>query len=151
MCQNCDESEEEMKQDWIKLRYIGGRHKKYPYRGPYLTYETGKVYLVPPENKTLLYWETVDKTEEADEETVEVEVDSEAEVDVEVVVETETEPEVQPPSPGLRKFDGAPPTEKDFIMSMDVRTLRIYIEGQGGKVDGRWGLDKLREEALKDQ
>jgi len=150
MCQNCDESEEEMKKDWVELRYIGGRHKKYPYRGPYLTYETGKIYLVPPYNRPLPYWEEVDETAK---DAVEVDlgdIEAEDEVVESEAVEANTVEEVSSPSAGLTKaFSGAPPTEKDFIMGMDIRTLRGYIEGQGGEVDGRWGLDTLREEALK--
>jgi len=143
MCENCDEDEEERRKGWLDMRFIGGKDKKYPYRGPWLTYETGKVYHVPPEYKTLLYWEDVDKAENVEEPEAEVEEAIE-------VIDEEKEPEVQLPSPGLHKsFDGAPPTEKDFIMSMDIPTLRVYIEGQGGKVDGRWGLKKLVEEALK--
>jgi len=145
MCENCPEDEEERKKDLVELRFTGGKHKKYPYRGPWLSFETGKVYLVPSEYKTLLYWEPVDKAEKNEESEVEIEVEVETEV-----VDEEVETEIQLPSPGLNKaFDGTPPTEKDFIMSMDAPTLRVYIEGQGGKADGRWGLKKLVEEALK--
>ena len=146
MCQNCDESEDEMKKDWITLRFIGGRHLKYPNRGPYNSFETGKIYLVPPYYEPLPYWVEVNESEIV--EVVEVDLGEVEEPPV--VLESEVDEEIPPPSVGLtKKFGGAPPTEKDFIMSMDVRTLRGYIGGQGGRVDGRWGLETLREEALK--
>lgn len=145
MCENCDEDEAERRKDWLDLRFIGGKHKKYPYRGPWLTYETGKVYHVSPEFKTLLYWEAVDKAEKAEELEAEIEVEVKTEV-----IDEEAESEVQIPSSGLTKaYGGMPPTEEDFIMSMDIATLRVYIEGQRGKVDKRWGRKRLVEEALK--
>jgi len=143
MCENCDEDEAERGKDWLDLRFIGGKHLKYPYRGPWLSFETGKVYHVPPEYKSLLYWEAVDKTEKADEAEVKIEVEAED-------IEEEAELEIQLPSSGLTKaFGGDLPSFEDGIRSMDVATLRVYIEGQGGKVDGRWGPKKLVEEALK--
>jgi len=143
MCENCDEDEAERKKDWLHMRFIGGRHLKHPYRGPYLSFETGEVYHVPPEYKTLLYWEAVDKAEKADEPEVEIEVEAE-------VIDEELELDVQLPSPGLTKvFGGDLPSFEDGIKSMDTRTLRVYIEGQGGKVDKRWGQKRLIAEALK--
>lgn len=115
---------------------------KYPYRGPYLSYETNKIYTVPPDYEQLPYWESISEAEIGEESKPEVEAVEEPEPDINTDIEI--------PSPGLTKrFGGMPPTERDFIMSMDEATLRVYIAGQGGKVDGRWGRKKLIEEALK--
>ena len=55
------------------------------------------------------------------------------------------------PSAGLTKTfnKGDPLTDNDFVLGMDDATLKHFIVGQGGKVDGRWGRDKLIEEARK--
>ena len=143
MCEKCPD--EEWESEYLSLRFIGGRHLKYPYRGPYLSYETNKIYTVPPEYEQLPYWEVVSASE------IIAEAETENEVEPEIA-EEETESDIQLPSPGLTKeFSGAPPTEMDFIMGMDDDTLRMYITGQRGKVDGRWGRKKLIEEALKRQ
>jgi len=40
-------------------------------------------------------------------------------------------------------------TRSDMIAGMDSVTLKAYIESMGGKVDNRWGLERLIEEAQK--
>jgi len=40
-------------------------------------------------------------------------------------------------------------TRDDMIAGMDSETLKTYIESMGGKVDNRWGIKKLIEEAQK--
>jgi len=133
MCENCPE---EIK--YIKLRFTGGRHKKGFRRGPFLSYKTGEIYEVPDEYIDLPYWEPVGKKDK---------IKTEEKAKVESIVE---EPISLPISTGLtREFKGESPTHEVFIRGMDDELLKTYIEGQGGKVDGRWGRKRLIEEALK--
>lgn len=124
---DCDEEEKKL----VKLRFIGGKYVRKGPRGPYLSYDTGKVYEVSAENEQLPYWESI-------EEKTEVEIDLEY-----------SDKEVPTPSRGLtRGFDGRSPTLEDFIMGMDETQLKNFITENGGTVDGRWGIEKLRAEAL---
>jgi hypothetical protein len=133
MCENCPDEEIEL----VKLRFVGGRHVK-GRRGPFRSFDTGKVYLMRPTYAELSWWEPVDS------ETVE---------QIEVIDPRETTDEEIPstPSRGLTKaFNvGAPLTDEDFIYGMDDEMLKYFIEGNGGKVDGRWGRNRLIEEAKK--
>jgi len=136
MCEDCPEAEEVT---LVKLRFIGGRHKRGILRGPYHSYETNKIYMMPPENASVPYWELVDG--EAVEQTEDVKQGFEY-----------TDKELPPiQSRGLTKafnMEG-PPSDDDFIFGMDDETLKHFIEGQGGKVDGRWGRESLIKEARK--
>lgn len=133
MCENCPE--EEMK--LVKLRFIGGKHKRGTERGPYRSFETNKIYMMRETYASLPYWEPIDKEGE---EAAEVEIDFE-----------NTDKEVPSKSRGLtREYGkGGPPSNDDFILGMDEEALKYFIEGNGGKVDGRWGRDRLVEEAKK--
>lgn len=136
MCENCPE-EEEVK--LVKLRFIGGAGKRGILRGPYRSYETGKIYMMKPENAAVPYWELVDGEE--------VEQTEDMKQGFEY-----TDKEVPPePSRGLTRaynVDGLP-SDDDFILGMDTDTLKYFIEGNGGKVDGRWGRERLIREAKK--
>lgn len=124
---------EDEKKETAQLRFIGGRHKKGIERGPFLSYETGKIYEVPAENVFVPWWEAVDKEIIEEEEQIE-------------------EEEVATKSLGLtQRFTGDPPTEEDFFRDKSKRELRAYLESIGGKADGRWGEKKLIEEILKRQ
>jgi len=154
MCQNCPKKRTEWNKDWVELRFIGGRDKDREQRGPYLSFETNKIYLVPPRHEQYPYWEAVDKKKKEKKkkkskpkppEVIEEKIEPE-------IIDEEPKQEIEPPSKGLtKKFGGTPPTHEDFIKGMDVKTLRNYIRGQLGKVDMRWGKTKLIEEALKIQ
>lgn len=123
---DCDEEKK-----LVKLRFTGGRHIARGPRGPYLSYETGKIYEVPVENEQLPYWESIDKKPEV-------------EIDLEY-----SDKEVPSTSEGLtRGFDGRTPAPADFIMGMSDDQLKKFIEEHGGTVDGRWGRKKLEAEAL---
>jgi len=50
---------------------------------------------------------------------------------------------------GTVKDAAAGLTQDDMIAGMDKETLKMYITSMGGKVDSRWGLKKLIEEAQK--
>ena len=132
-----DNPEEKVK--LVKLRFIGGRGKGGIRRGPYRSYETGKIYMMKPENAAVPYWELVD-----DEEVEQTEYMKQGfeYTDKDVPLE---------PSRGLtRAFNvGGPPSDDDFIHGMDTDALKYFIEGNGGKVDGRWGRERLIEEAKK--
>lgn len=125
----CDCEEEEKK--LVKLRFTGGKHIKRGARGPYLSYDTGKIYEVSAENERLSYWEAID-------EKIEIEIDLEY-----------SDKDAPSTSRGLtRGFTGRPPSPEDFIMGMDETQLKDFIKRNGGMVDGRWGIEKLRAEAL---
>ena len=132
-----DNPEEKVK--LVKLRFIGGRDKGGIRRGPYLSYDTGKIYSMPPEYAAVIYWELVD--DDAVDEIEEMPQGFNYS-DKDVIPE---------PSHGLTKdFNkSGPPADDDFINGMDTETLKRYIEAQGGEVDGRLGRDKLIEEAKK--
>lgn len=126
-----DEKKEIVEKETAKLRFIGGQGKSGIFRGPFLSYETNRVYEVPAELVVTPYWEAVDgKIIEEEEKQVEKE-------------------EVAPASPGLKQFSGQPPSERDFLLAMNGEQLKNYFANMGGKVDGRWGRDKLIEEILK--
>jgi len=134
----CDDKEKETEEkETAKLRFIGGRHKRGIYRGPYLSYETNQVYEVPADYVTVPYWEAVDGDE------------------VEVEIEVEEKEQIIPPSSGLRAFNSAVPSERDFLLAMSDKQLKEYFMSLGGKVnldgkvDGRWGRNKLIEETMK--
>lgn len=136
MCEDCPKEGEEI--ELVKLRFIGGPDKRGILRGPFRSYETGRIYMMKPENAEVPYWELVDE-------------DAEQTEDVKQEFEyTDKEVPVKPSSGLTRVFnkDGLP-SDDDFILGMDAETLKYFIEGNGGKVDGRWGRDKLIEEAKK--
>jgi len=137
-----------LNKDWVYLRFVGGKHLEMPKRGPYLSYETNGIYLVPPRNEAYEFWEPVKKSElkKITKKKRKKKVEPEPE-------EVYEEPEIEeaPPSQGLKPFTNAPPSQEDFITSMDNETLRNYITGHGVKVDKRWGRKRLQEEALKIQ
>ena len=150
------------------LRFIGGFGRT-P-RGPYVQYETGKVYLVHAQfadKEMYPYWEPVDE-DEVSEETEDV--DDESSVDDEVKedstdsteddVASSADEEEREPDEGLNMLaytidqggsmtENAGFSEHEAINGMDVATLQVYIAGNHGKVDKRWGRKKLIEEALK--
>ena len=156
------------------LRFIGGFGKT-P-RGPYVQYETGKVYLVHAKyaNKEIYpYWEPVDEevymeVEEVDDgfsltrddEIVVEEDETEASTDsVEDEVASTEEVELEP-STGLDTLaytinqsgdmtENTGFSEREAVNGMDVATLKAYIVGNHGKVDKRWGRKRLIQEALK--
>jgi len=136
MCEGCPEEEEV---ELVPLRFIGGRGKRGIMRGPYHSYDTGEIYMMKPENALVPYWELVDG--EAAEEAKNV-AEGALYSDKEV-------PPIQ--SRGLtRPFNAVgPPSDDDFILGMDKDALKYFIEGNGGKVDGRWGWARLVEEARK--
>ena len=155
------------------LRFIGGFGKT-PC-GPYVQYETGKVYIVHAkfaDQKIYPYWEPCDEEvymemEEVDdgfltpddgiiieEDETEASTDS-AEDEISTTEEVELEP-----STGLNTLaytinqDGSMTentgfSEREAINGMDVATLQAYIVGNHGKVDKRWGRKRLIQEALK--
>jgi len=125
---------EDERNEIVKLRFIGGEHKKGRERGPYKTYETGKVYELRKSLATVPWFELVD--EDVEEETVVKSTDEKG----------------YAPSKGLtRGFNGKLPLPEEFIYSMDDEQLKKFIEDHGGKVDGRWGRKKLEAEALAHQ
>ena len=150
------------------LRFIGGFGRT-P-RGPYVQYETGKVYVVHAKyaNKEIYpYWEPVDE-DEVSEETEDV--DDEPSVDDEVKedstdsteddVATSADEEEHEPSEGLNTLaytinqagsmtENTGFSEREAINGMDKDTLRAYIMGNHGTVDKRWGRKRLLQEALK--
>lgn len=158
----------------VMLRFIGGFDKT-P-RGPYVQYETGKVYIVHEKfanQEIYKYWEPCDKNESleveevddgvfmtlADEVVVEEDEteDSTDSAEDEVAVTEEVELE---PSTGLDTLaytinqEGdmtaeAGFSEREAINGMDTATLQAYIVGNRGKVDKRWGRKRLIQEALK--
>jgi len=144
MCEDCPDEENKL----VRLRFIGGRDKPYGLRGAYLSFETGKIYEVGEEALLDRCWERVDdEVEPKTEAEPEISVEPEKEAEIEPLDE---EPLVENQSPGLtREFNRMPPTPEDFIRNMGIKELKILIQSQGGKVDGRWGLERLREEALK--
>ena len=121
----CEEKE------FAKLRFVGGVSKRPT--GPYMSFETGKIYEVPAENEQLSYWEAVD----------------EEMVEKEYAEQTEKE-ELPSKSRGLtRQFGSKPLSPEDFVLAMDDNALKSFVEEGGTKVDGRWGRKRLVEEALK--
>lgn len=132
MCENCPDDEIEL----VELRFVGGAHVK-GRRGPYRSYETGKTYMMRPGYVGMPWWESLDAKDAA----VEDEPGSEYLKEI-----------IEPaPSRGLTKAfnQSTPPTDNDFIHGMDDATLKYFITGNGGKVDGRWGRTRLIEEAKK--
>ncbi len=132
-CENCPDEEVEL----IPLRFVGGRSAAGK-RGPYLAYDTGKIYMMKPGYANLPWWQSPDgETDEPKEG---------AEQDFKY-----TDKEVpNKPSRGLvRGFGSSPQTEEDFLYGMDDATLKHYIESNGGKIDGRWGRESLIREAKK--
>jgi len=133
MCENCPDEEIEL----IPLRFIGGADKGGRKRGPYRSFVTGQIYKMKPEYESVPWFESPDARKE--------------EIPPEPGDEYINEIISPPPSPGLTKAfnQGDPQTDDDFVLGMDDATLKYFIVGQGGKVDGRWGRDKLIEEARK--
>ena len=133
MCENCPEDEIEL----VPLRFVGGADKRGGKRGPYRSFITGQIYQMKPSYADVPWFEHPDaKNDEREPAPGDEYLD-------EVLS--------PPPSKGLTKAfnKGGPNTDDDFILGMDEPTLKYFIEGQGGKVDGRWGLTKLIEEARK--
>ncbi len=133
MCENCPEDEIKL----IPLRFIGGADKGGRKRGPYRSYAYGDIYMMRPGYADVPWFEHPDAQGE----------EKEAEPGDEYINEIIS----PPPSAGLTKSfnKGDPLTDNDFVLGMDDATLKHFIVGQGGKVDGRWGRDKLIEEARK--
>lgn len=148
-CVECDKNEEENR--LVKLRFTGGSHRPFAEQGPYRTCEPGKIYEVVARAVDLPFWEAV-----TEQELAEAEIESEEEP----VEETKGDPAPDedtssPPKPrGLtREFTGEPRSPEQLQMdrfeSMEDELLKTFINLNGGKVDGRWGRDKLIEAALK--
>ena len=146
MCEDCPKEENKL----VELRFVGGRDKEGMDRGPFHSFETGKIYTVIAKNATLSFWEPVDG--EVTEQTEDVTPET-LYTDKEVPAESPQIDEEVPPraSQGLtRAFNQpGPPSGDDFVLGMDDEALKHFITGNGGKVDGRWGRDKLIEEAKK--
>jgi len=135
MCEDCPDEEIEL----VKLRFVGGAHIK-GRRGPFRSYETGKVYMMRPGYAELSWWEPVGG-----------ETDEQVEVEIQISEYTDKEVSSEPSRGLFKSFDnpGGPPSDDDFIYGMDTETLKYFITGNGGKVDGRWGRERLVEEARK--
>ena len=56
MCKNCPEDETKL----VELRFVGGKDKIGMDRGPFHSFETGKIYTVIAKNADLSFWEPVD-------------------------------------------------------------------------------------------
>jgi len=142
-CEGCGENKE---YGLVKLRFVGGVHKTPT--GPYIQYETGKIYEVSERNlnkEAYPYWELV----EEDEECIECDEDEEESIDSTDSNQDDVTLSVEEPPVGLMMELGQEGSKHELVMGMDVRTLRGYIQGNGGKVDNRWGRKRLIEEALK--
>lgn len=142
-CIDCDKDEEENK--LAKLKFTGGSHRPFAEQGPYNTFEPGKIYEIVASAADLPFWEAV-----TEQELVEDAKDTDEDV-VPPIDET-----ISPPKKlaGLtREFTGKPRSPEqlqvDRFESMDDELLKKFITLNGGKVDGRWGRDKLIEAALK--
>ena len=133
MCENCPEDEIEL----VPLRFIGGADKLGGKRGPYLSHIYGEIYMKRPGYADVPWFEHPDAKDE----------EKEPEPGDEYINEIMS----PPPSTGLTKAfnKGDPNTDDDFVLGMDDATLKRVIASQGGKVDGRWGRNKLIEEARK--
>lgn len=134
---------EDKEKNTILLRFIGGPRKPNRLRGPFRSFDTGKIYEMDERWAVLPYWERVDEKH--------VEIESvEKEPKIELTPEYSDKEVPEPPSEGLTEaFRGRAPKPEDFIRKMDIEGLKALIAGQGGKVDGRWGINRLREEARK--
>lgn len=144
-CIDCEKKEDENIR--VYLKFTGGPHRIPAERGPFNSFETGKVYRVVSRMADLPFWEATDEEPEvvADPPFLEEEPEEQ-----EVTIEVEDDPPLLEPSGGItRKFNGMPPSEADFFAGMDDETLKRVIELNGGKVDGRWKRDRLIKEALK--
>lgn len=161
MC-GCEDPE-----NFVKLKFIGGFHKRGLERGPYLSYTTDEVYVLPEryaDKESYPHFEYVgDATEDEIEdpwrtrlglkplppkpkpkkEKFEVTGSTDSSEDESIdVVALSGEPE-------MTEFDsGGPPAVLEMLNGMDIGTLRVYVRGQGGQVDGRWGKNRLIQEAL---
>ena len=150
------------------LRFIGGFGRT-P-RGPYLQYETGKVYVVHAKfaNQDIYReWEPVDEEEALEEpEGVDDEssVDDEGKEDstdsTEDDVASSADEDEHELGEGLTTLaytinqagsmtENAGFSEREGINGMDEDTLRAYIMGNHRKVDKRWGRKRLLQDALK--
>lgn len=145
----------------VPLRFVGGKDKPRRLRGRFLTYETGKIYRMPPGKANAPFWvpatdEEFDAQEEALAKVGEESVDSTESEQDDIAISSElsegkledVEPPVEP-SDGLHTEFGTGITEEELIRGMDVALLKNYIVSNGGKVDGRWGRKRLVQEALK--
>jgi len=172
-CQPCeDDGNIDADREHVFLRFIGGENKVGKLRGRWRTFETGRIYRRFPANanfEAYPYWalatekefcdqvearakaveETVDSTSsEQDDITLSAELPERetGEINVDVLYESKSSVEQ---SAGLTAEFGAGLMEADLIKGMDDSLLKTYIMGNGGKVDGRWGREKLLQEALK--
>jgi len=165
-CNGCGENKE---YGLVKLRFVGGLDKTPT--GPYVQYETGKIYEVSERNlnkKAYPYWETVTEEDLEAERQAKIDLeytdkeaptpiddeecidcDEEESIDSTDTSQDDVTVSVEKLSGGLTIELGQEGSKQELIMGMDVNTLRGYIQGNGGKVDGRWGPKKLIEEALK--
>ena len=152
----------------VFLRFIGGEDKVGKLRGRWRTYETGRIYRRFPANanfEAYPYWAPATEEEFCDQ--VEARAKTEAEdalAKAEALSSTASdqgdvassaghETDISMSSPesngGLTEEFGAGPTEEGLIRGMGDTLLKHYITNNGGKVDGRWGREKLIQEALK--
>ena len=138
-CTGCSDPDYE---GTIKARYIGKKGDKSSY-----SHETGRVYTLPARyanKKAYPLFELVAIMPG----TVIPEKYRYIEKRVEVPVELVPAP-VEEKVVELDEDAAIVLTQSDRIAGMDINKLKIYIRGMGGKVDNRWGLEKLIEEAQK--
>ena len=171
-CQPCeDDGNIAADREHVFLRFIGGEDKVGKLRGRWRTYETGRIYRRFPSNanfEAYPYWAPATEKEfcdqvkaraKAEEEAVDStsseqdDVTLSAELPKEEIVVSPNIPETSEPiiesSDGLREELGGGISEEALIRGMEDALLKTYIVGNGGKVDGRWGREKLVQEALK--
>lgn len=170
MCE-CEEPTE-----FVKVKFIGGEHLKGMARGPYGTYKTGGVYVMPKRyanKKAYPFWEYIGdacedeiplfwrKRMEEGMQKAELLFSNPTEL-----TELSEEGEEQPAqSRGLTQIYGVatpegirPVMERDKmaemseqrLLAMEDDLLKAFITNNAGKEpDGRWGRERLLEEARK--
>jgi len=155
-CVECDKKKDENIRGYLK--FTGGPHRAFKEQGPFNSYETGKIYRVVLRMAELPFWELTDEEPEVREvrevqEVQEPEVleDEPEELGVIIEVDEDETPSVASSAGLTRKLGGNPMSDADIFAGMDDETLRRVIESNGVKVDGRWGRNKLLEEAQKTQ
>ena len=158
-CQPCEgDGNVSVDRDHVYLRFIGGRNKVGKARGSWRTHVTGRIYRTLPDDANFdayPYWapsteEEFCLQEETRAKAEDEAVDSTSSEKDDVASSEEPESDISVSSgPGLSEELGGGISEEALIRGMDDNLLKKYIADNGGKVDGRWGREKLIQEALK--
>ena len=158
-CQPCEgDGNISADREHVFLRFIGGRDKVGKLRGRWRTYESDRIYRTLPsfDNfEAYPYWAPATEEEFCVQEEAraksEEETSSSTESDQDDIASSAPyETDISMSSgPGLSEELGGGTSNEALIRGMDDNLLKKYVADNGGKVDGRWGREKLVQEALK--